>query len=530
MPAPSKNRPKNRQRRRFSHKNRQKRPEKTLEVKNIKKGDVLEVEIKKLVLGGLGMALYEFPKEEMDLPAEKLEKLGPLRVFVERGVPGQIVRAYVSQKKPQYVIAKIQEIVQESPQVTGAKCPYFATSGKINDKTPSCGGCIWQNLKYEDQLKVKQEQVQETLQRLGKMPDLKVEPIIASPEPWFYRNKIELSFGHNEDGHVDFGFRERGKYNSIIPIESCVIFDEKLPVVLDVIRRYVRMTDIEPFDFQKRPDGFWQFLILRRGVKTGEWMINFVTRPGHEINKHLAEELRDVLGDQLQSVLHTVNFGKAIGYTGHKNKRVDVLFGRDYILEELGGLQFKISPFSFFQTNTLAAEKLYETVREAAQLKGHEKVLDMYCGTGTIGQFLARNAREVIGMEILEEAVADANENARMNSLANCSYIAGDVKKTLFAQRNKYLHMDVLILDPPRAGIADKTRQKVLSLMPKRVVYVSCNPATLARDLVDFQKHGYEIEKVQPIDLFPQTHHVETVVSMERRREGSNDQVVSIDK
>lgn len=512
MPAPKR-------RRSFRGKNtRQKRPERSLEVKQIKKGDILEVTVKKLVLGGLGMAVYQFPKEEMDLPPEQLEKLGDLRVFVERGIPGQKVQVMVVKKKPQYVIARIQEVVEESAQVIGPKCPYFATSGKINDKVPTCGGCLWQNLKYEDQLEVKQQQVEETLQRLGKMPDLKVEPIIPSPDPWFYRNKIELSFGMNADGHVDFGFRERGKFNSIIPVESCVIFDEQLPMVLDVIRRYVKMSDLEPFDFDKRPEGFWQFLILRRGVKTGEWMINFVTRPGHEIHKHLAEELREVLGEKLQSVLHTVNFGKAISYAGHNNKKIEVLFGRDYILEELGGLQFKISPFSFFQTNTLAAEKLYDTVRDLAALKGHERVLDLYCGTGTIGQYLARNAREVIGMEILQEAVDDANENARMNSLANCIYHCGDVKKILFARRNKYLHIDMLILDPPRAGIADKTRKKILSLMPQRVVYVSCNPATLARDLVDFKKHGYEIQKVQPLDLFPQTHHVETVVVMERKK------------
>lgn len=497
---------------------RHKRPERSLEVKTIRKGDVLEVEIKKLVLGGLGMALYEFSKEDLDLPEEKLEQLGSLRVFVERGIPGQRVRAVVTKKKPQYVIAKIEEIVQESTQVIGPKCPYFATSGKINDKAPSCGGCLWQNLSYEDQLQVKQQQVQETLERMAKMPDIEVKPIIPSPDPWFYRNKIELSFGINADGHVDFGFRERGKFNSIIPIESCVIFDEQLPLVLDIIRRYVKMSELMPFDFDKRPDGFWQFLIIRRGVKTGEWMINFITRPGHTIHKNLAHELHEALGEKLQSVLHTVNFGKAIGYSGHSNKKTEVLFGRDYILEELGGLQFKISPFSFFQTNTLAAEKLYETVREAAQLKGHEKVLDLYCGTGTIGQFIARDAREVIGMEILPEAIDDANENARMNKLANCIYYCGDVKKTLFAQRNKYLHIDLLILDPPRAGIADKTRQKILSLMPQRVVYVSCNPATLARDLVDFKKHGYEIQSVQPLDLFPQTHHVETVVSMVRNR------------
>lgn len=247
-------------------------------------------------------------------------------------------------------------------------------------------------------------------------------------------------------------------------------------------------------------------------------MINFVTRPGHEIHKHVAEELREVLGEQLQSVLHTVNFGKAISYMGHKNKKVEVLFGRDYILEEMGGLRFKISPFSFFQTNTLAAEKLYETVRELAQLKGHEKILDMYCGTGTIGQFLARNAREVIGMEILQEAIDDADENARINQLANCFYKCGDVDKILFRERNKYLHIDMIILDPPRAGIAKKALKKILSLMPETIVYVSCNPATLARDLFEFRSKGYEVKGVQPLDLFPQTHHVETVVRLERTK------------
>lgn len=495
-----------------------KRPERSLAVKQVRKGDIIEVTIQKLVLGGLGMALYEVPHEDLELSPEKLAEMGPLRVFVQRGLPGQRVRAVITKKKAKYVMAKIEKVMEESPQAIVPKCPYFATSKMINDDQSSCGGCLWQNLTYEDQLVVKENQVRETLQKLARIPDLEVDPIIGSPEPWFYRNKIELSFGINADGFVDFGFRERGKFNSIIPIESCVIFDEKLPMVLDAIRRYVKMMDVEPFDFSKRPDGFWQFLIIRRGVKTGEWMINFITRPGHEIDKNLATELHEILEDKLQSVLHTVNFGKAIGYAGHDNKKTEVLYGRDYILEELGGLQFKISPFSFFQTNTLAAEKLYDVVKECADLKGHERVLDLYCGTGTIGQYIARGAREVIGMEILKEAVDDANENARMNSLANCYYKCGDVNKTLFAERNKYLHADLLIIDPPRAGIADKARKKILGLMPQKVVYVSCNPATLARDLVDFRRQGYEIQRVQPIDLFPQTHHVETVVKMERKR------------
>lgn len=492
------------------------REERSPAVKSIRKGEVIEVLIEKLVLGGLGLGIYQVPLK--DSSGKESGETGRLRVFVERGIPGQRLQVMVVKKKPQYVVARVEEVLQESPNVVEAKCPYFATSKVINEKTPSCGGCLWQNLSYEEQLKVKEEQVKETLERIGKMPDVEVLPIIASPDPWFYRNKVEMSFGHNAAGHVDFGFRERGKFHSIIPVESCVIFDPQFPAVLDVIRRYVRMTEWEPFDFDKNPDGFWQFLIVRRGVKTGEWMINFVTRPGQEIHQHLAEELREVLGEKLQSVIHTVNFGKAISYAGHSNKKIRVLFGRDYILEELGGLQFKISPFSFFQTNTLAAEKLYDVVRDLAELKGHEKILDLYCGTGTIGQYLARQARAVIGMEILKEAIDDARENARINKLANCDYFCGDVKVLLFAQRNKYLHPDLLILDPPRAGIPDKTLHKIISLMPQRVIYVSCNPATLARDLLEFRKKGYEVGKIQPLDLFPQTHHVETVVTLERVR------------
>ncbi|MDP3975456.1 MAG: 23S rRNA (uracil(1939)-C(5))-methyltransferase RlmD [bacterium] len=488
------------------------RPERAPAVRAIRKGEVIEVTVQKLVLGGYGMALYDVPPVDANLPK--------LRVFVERGLPGQRVKVLVTEKKPQYVIGQIEEVLEESPDAVEPKCPYFATTKMINEKKPSCGGCLWQNLSYEKQLEVKEGQVKETLERIAKLANPKIEPIIPSPDPWFYRNKIELSFGHNADGHVDFGFRERGKFNSIIPVQSCDIFDPQLPQIFDIIRRYVRMVDLEPFDFVKKPDGFWQFLILRRGVKTGEWMINFVTRPGHQINKHLAEELHDALDDKLQSVLHTVNFGKAITYVGHENKKVELLFGRNYILEEMGGLQFKISPFSFFQTNTLAAEQLYETVKKLADLKGHEKVLDLYCGTGTIGQFLARQAREVIGMELMQEAIDDANENARINTLANCQYRCGDVGKILLLERNKYLHADLMILDPPRAGMADKTRRKVISLMPQQVIYVSCNPATLARDLLDFQRQRYEIQTIQPIDLFPHTHHVETVVKMVRKRVG----------
>jgi 23S rRNA (uracil1939-C5)-methyltransferase len=476
----------------------------------VRKGDLVEVEIKKLALGGKGFA-----------------KVDGLPVFIDRGIPGQKVNARIKNYKRKYAEGVIDEVLKKSTLEQQARCPYFASSERINDMAKNCGGCSWQNLSYAKQLEIKQGLVKETLEHVGKFKGIEVDEIIGSPSEWYYRNKIELSFGHNELGHTDFGFRQKGKFREIVPIEECVIFDAMLPAVLDVIRRYVQMQDWEVFDFKDKPDGFWQFLIIRRGVNTGEWMINFVTRPGQEIHKYLVSDLEEVLGDKLQSVIHTVNFGKAISYAGHDNKKVNVLFGRDYILEKMvvedsrfgnRDLQFKISPFSFFQTNTGAAEKLYALVAECAGLTGNERVFDLYCGTGTIGQFMAKDAREVIGVEILKEAIADANENARMNHLANCKYEATDVNKYLMMQKNRLSNVDLVILDPPRAGIAKKALMKILELRANKIVYVSCNPATLARDLVDIVKKRYDIKRVQPVDLFPHTAHVETVVELVRKR------------
>jgi 23S rRNA (uracil1939-C5)-methyltransferase len=474
------------------------------------RGDLVDVEVTKTALGGSGLG-------EAD----------GLKIFVNRGIPGQTVKVRLTKHKKKYAEGKTQEVLQTSDLEVEAKCPYFASSKRINEGARNCGGCLWQHLPYEKQLEMKEAQVKETLEHVGKFKNLEIRPIIGSPHQWHYRNKIELSFGHPsrilESGEkvfdgADFGFRQLGMFREVVPIEECVIFDPELPPVIDAIRRYVQMQDWEVFDFDKRPDGFWQYLILRRGVNTGEWMINFITRPGQTIDGHLVTELKDVLGDKLQSVLHTVNFGKAINYAGHDNKKVEVLFGRDYILEEVGEFQFTISPFSFFQTNTGAAKMLYDVIKEAAALTGKEKVLDMYCGTGTIGQYLAKDAREVIGVEILKEAIADAEVNARNNRLANCRYVTGDAAKILHFQRGKFLNVDCVIMDPPRAGIAKKGLMSILKLAAPKIVYVSCNPSTLARDLEMMCSKRYAVQWVQPVDLFPHTGHVESVVVLERVR------------
>lgn len=478
-----------------------------------RKGDIIEVAVEKVALGGQGIAT-----------------LDGLKIFVNRGLPGQKLKVRLIKKKKNYAEGKIIEVVQTSDMEQEAKCPYFATSARINSKAKNCGGCLWQNLTYEKQLEIKEGQVRETLKHIGKFAAVEVRPILGSPEVWTYRNKIELSFsqqpsladgelrrpGDPESGKVDFGFRQLGMFYEVVPIESCVIFDPMLAPVLDAIRRYVQMQQVEVFDFLKRPNGVWQFLIIRRGVNTGEWMIHFITRPGHEIHKQLVDELRDILGEKLQSVLQTVNFGKAISYSGHEDKKVKVLHGRDYILEEVGDLQFKISPFSFFQTNTGGAKVLYDAIKDAAGLTGKEKVVDAYCGTGTIGQYLAKQAREVIGVESLEEAVADAEANARLNHLPNCRYLLGDIGKVLNFQRGKFVGVDTVIMDPPRAGISKKGLMSILQLGAKRIVYVSCNPATLARDLELITSKRYEVAYVQPVDLFPHTAHVESVVVLNR--------------
>jgi len=457
----------------------------------IQKGEVIEITIDKLILGGQGIG-----------------RIDSLVVFVWDSLPGEKIRAKVTKIKRNYIEAEKVELLKASKDAIEAKCSWFSV----------CGGCKYQNIPYEKQLELKQEHIRDSLERIGGFSftgegeNIKMKEIIPSPKQWYYRNKIELSVGLGIDGQTEIGFHKSKDYETILSMTECCIFDEKLSEILVAFRKYIKAEKYEHFDLKDNPDGFLQYIVLRKSELNGELQVNMITREGELKNiNSLIEDLL-VIKPKL-SFFQTVNLG-GVGYSHHGDKELVRLYGEASLTERLDDLSFKISPFSFFQTNTLGAEKLYQVVRDFADLTGKEKVLDLYCGTGTIGQFLAKKAKIVQGIELIPEAISSAEENCKLNALNNCAYICGDTRKILKFNRDDYLDTDVIITDPPRSGMVPKALRRMIEIRAKKIIYVSCNPSMLARDLKEITTAGYEIINIQAVDMFPHTAHVETVVEL----------------
>jgi len=460
---------------------------------DIHKGDSLDVVIEKVE--GKGKAIA---------------RIGQFVIFVDKGIPGQKVRVMVKKKKERYAETVFMELLEESPDAIPATCSWF---GK-------CGGCVWQTMEYEEQLKIKHSIVSEAIKHVGKVEEDLVLPVIESPNRWNYRNKIELSFGENDLGETDLGFRKKGSYTAVLPVDVCHIFSEKFPAVIEVIREWVKNSGKDYFDLKKSPKGFFQYCMIRKAEYKDQWLFNFITREGDLPNlEELVASLEEVLAESFVSLYHTVNLG-GVGYAHHSKKNAECLYGKEQIIEKLEDLKFLVSPFSFFQTNTKGAEILYSVVREFADLKEGDVLIDLYCGTGTIGQFVAKGMDvEIHGIEIVPEAIADAIKNAKMNDISNVKYFCGDARRILKEKADEYNDMSgVTIVDPPRSGLSPKALQRSLDIGMDRLVYVSCNPITFARDVVFIHENSdYVLKKVQPVDMFPQTSHVELVSLFEKK-------------
>jgi len=448
-----------------------------------KKGDIIELEITKLETKGKGIG-----------------RIDNLVVFVYGGIPGETIKAEITKIKKSYLEAEKTEVIKESEHKIEPKCPWFDL----------CGGCKYQNMDYEAQLSWKTQHIFDCLSRLGGFRDISIEKIIKSPEIFYYRNKIELSFLKDDEGKTNIGFHKRNEFDKVVTIKECLIFDERLPKILEIFRKHVDANKMTFFDLKEDPYGFLQYLVVRKSVFSGEIQMNLITRKG-DIPKQ--DDLISKLSEALDnfSFFHTVNYG-GVGYAHHGDKKIEKIHGNDFMIEKLDDYKFQISPFAFFQTNTLGAEVLYKTVREFADLQGEDRVLDLYCGAGTISQFVAKDAKEVIGIELINEAIDSAKENATLNQIENCEYIQGDARKVLKFERRKFQDFNLIITDPPRSGMVPKALRRMIGLNAKKIIYVSCNPAMLARDLKEIVEAGYMIQKVQPVDMFPHTFHVETVV------------------
>ena len=446
-----------------------------------RRGDGVELTIDDLAFGGEGVG-----------------RVNGYVIFVRGAIPGDRVRAKIVEARARYGRALVEAIETPSPDRVTAPCPYFGR----------CGGCRLQHLAYPAQLRFKEKQVRDCLERLGALAPFELRPILPAPEPYGYRNKMEFTIAQ---GPL-IGLHEADRYDVVLDIERCLLESDAMNALLDEARREVRTRRLSVYD-QASGEGLLRFLTLREGRRTGELMVNVVAaRPDVEALAPVAGRLRERV-PATASVVLNVNAKKASVAVGSEEH---LLLGRDHIREALGGLTFQVSANSFFQTNTVQAERLFAIVETACELRGSETVMDLYSGTGAISLLLARRCRRVYGIEVSAAAIADAVRNAGANGIENCTFLSGEVRHVLPALMQDGVRAEIVVADPPRAGFHPKALGAVAALAPERIVYVSCNPATLARDVGELARHGYRLEWVQPVDMFPQTPHIEAVARLRR--------------
>lgn len=437
--------------------------------------------------------------EKTEFPSIGIGKEENRIIYVKNTFPGQVIKGRVKKKKADYAEVKPLEVIERADYEVAPKCPHFGI----------CGGCSSQTLTYEKQLETLSNEVLELFNKAG-VSTGEYEGVTGSAYQWEYRNKMEFTFGDMEKGgELTLGMHVKNQSFGVITVDKCEIVDEDFRKIIDLTVNYFRGKNLPYYRVMKR-EGYLRHLVIRKALNTKEIMVNLVTTT--QIDFDLTEYVEilknaDFKGN-LVSVLHTENnsFSDAV-----VPEKVNVLYGIDHIVENLLGLKFKISPFSFFQTNTKGAEDLYSIVREYMGDSDDKVVFDLYCGTGTIGQIVAPNAKKVVGIELIEEAVEAAKENAKFNGLNNCEFIAGDVAVTIKNVKDK---PDIIILDPPRSGVHPKALDYVIKFNAKEIIYVSCNPKTLVNDLKVLTEAGYSIVKTRVKDMFPNTPHAETVVKL----------------
>ncbi len=461
-----------------------------MEIK-VRKGHSIELTIEKMVYGGRGAARIE-----------------NLVIFVKGGVPGDRLRILITKKKKTFAEARILEILDPSPYRVNPPCPYHGY----------CGGCQWQSVVYQQQLYYKKEIVRESLEHIGGFKDICVRPAIPSVNIFAYRNKMEFSFSDRRwflpqelhlkdiDGGFALGLHAPGTFSKVIDMDGCLLQGEKGNEILRHVKEYVKKSGVPVYGL-KSHQGFWRYLMLRYSLASDEWMVNLITSQNQpEIVGPLADSLISNI-DGIKTIINNITNRKASIAVGEIES---VLYGKGYLHDNIGRFSYQVSSNSFFQTNTLGALEIYKKLKDYGEFSDKDKVLDLYSGTGTIPIFLADMVQEVIGIEINKSAVLDAMKNCEDKGIENCRFICGDIREKL-ADLN--FRPDVLILDPPRSGIHKDVLAQILSLAPEKIVYISCNPTTLARDL-SYMRHVYDLMEVTPIDMFPHTYHIESVVKL----------------
>jgi 23S rRNA (uracil1939-C5)-methyltransferase len=468
-------------------------------MEKIIKGTVIDLRVEKLAFGGKAVA-----------------RVDGFVVFLDHAVPGQTVKALITRKKRNYAEARVIETLSQSSEYRPPVCAHFGI----------CGGCIWQDISYEAQLFWKRAHVAECLGHIAGAGEIEVAPVIASPETMHYRNKMEFTFSDRRwllaeeldrewgrESLFALGLHVRGLFDKVCNIDSCVLQSHDASAILREVRQWAVRSGLPAYSIRTH-QGYWRFLVIREAKSTGQILIHIITSGNPHSDRNvdgLSDHLRSTF-PRVTTLVHSINDKKSQVAVGDSSR---ILFGPGFIEERLGELSFRISAHSFFQTNTLGAQKLYETVNRLAAFEGSEKVWDLYCGTGSIGLYIASRVRNVVGIELVEDAVLDARENCRVNNIGNCSFLAGDLKDVI-GKASEMGRPDIVIVDPPRAGMHPKVVQTLLETLPARIVAVSCNPASLARDAA-LLLGAYDIKEVQPIDLFPHTPHLECVVRFDRK-------------
>jgi 23S rRNA (uracil1939-C5)-methyltransferase len=465
-------------------------------VERPRRDDVLELEAGDLAFGGAAVARRD-----------------GFVVFCRDTAPGDAVRARVTKARRRFAEADLVEVLRPGPDRVAPPCPYV----------PRCGGCRLQHVAYEAQVAAKRGQVAEHLARIGHLEGIEVRDPDPAVERFGYRNRMEYSAAPGPDGALTLGFHARGRWDEVIDVEACLLATPLGNAVRETARAAAIEAGLAPYD-QRGESGGLRHVVVREGVATGQVLVSLVTAGGVDpavdaVAARLGEAHPEVVG-----VLHAVNAGVAETTAGHPTR---VVAGRDWLEERVLGTTLRLSAASFFQTNTRMAERLYGRVAEAAALDGSQVVYDLFSGAGSIGVVLADGAREVVAIDVVPEAVADAERNAAANGLANHTALCGDVGVVLRERRGELPPPDVAVVDPPRAGLSGRAVRRVLELAPSTLVYVSCQPATFADNAARFVAGGYRLEWVRPVDMFPQTPHIEAVARFTRDQRSLSSSAIS---
>lgn len=446
--------------------------------------------------------IVEIEIDDLAFDGKSVGRLDGKVVFCNGGLPGERVLAEITKTKARYNQAKVREIIRKSELRIPARCSHFDI----------CGGCTWQDLAYDQQLAYKKNQVAQCLARIGKLGSVVVHDVVGSPDQFTYRNKMEFSFNATDDGGFTLGLHERGRWDSIFDVHECHLTSPFASDLVAFMRGFVAENGLTVYNVATH-EGYMRFLVIREGKNTGQALVNVVTNRGEFPAAHKLVDQLTSRFDHIVTIVHNQNGGKSNIATGEIES---VLFGPGYVEEKLGRFVFRIRANSFFQTNTRQAERLYQIGFDMLRPSTDEQILDLYCGTGSIGILASEQVRSVVGVELVADAVMAARENAAVNNVTNAVFYEGDVKDLLNRLADDDTHCGAVIVDPPRAGLHPKALRGILELAPGRLLYISCNPATFARDAEALVSAGYRLPEVRPVDMFPHTMHIELVGLFDR--------------